>query len=762
MTSTRQTVGRWLRKRRSVLAIAPTVAIAVVALRTIGLLQAWEWAAYDQYMRLRPVEPSDDRIVIVGVDEYDLANIGQPIVPDGVYADVLEKVRLQSPRAIGLDIYRDLPVEPGHQRLVNIFQTTPNLVGIQKVVGKTGTDTVPPPPALAALGQVSANDIVTDADNTIRRGLFYTQSANGETVYSLSLHLALLYLDAQKMSLEMTGEDSWWLGRTHFTPFGRNDGGYSRADARGYQQIINYRGSRQTFEMVSLTDVLNNNIPSDWATDKVVLIGAVGESFQDTSYTPYSSTLLSLPETMNGVEVHAHLTSQIISAAIDGRPLIRSWMEPVEWAWILLWSGTGALLVWQSSQMGDRRDKGLTAWKRGIVSTTIAIAALSGVTFSAFLAGWWIPIVPPALAAVGAATGMMTHLAYRASVVRRTFGRYLSDEIVTALLENPEGQKLGGDRREITILTSDLRGFTVLSERLAPETVIEILNFYLGRMSEVILKHRGTIDEFMGDGILVLFGAPNKREDDATRAIACAVEMQLAMAEVNETMKAWKFPNLEMGIGIHTGEVVVGNIGSEHRTKYGVVGSPVNLTYRIESFTIGGQILTSEATLNAAGPTVELADKQLVYPKGVSEPIAVYDIAGIGAPYNLAIEKPEETFFYLEQPMLVKLKLIKEKQVDNSTFVAQIMALSDKGALLDTESEVIERAEPLTNLKLNFLSAQGSLTAQDVYAKVTQKIEGKNHLYIHFTSVPPAIAQHLETIKDQIKQPLSASRSFPN
>ena len=292
--------------------------------------------------------------------------------------------------------------------------------------------------------------------------------------------------------------------------------------------------------------------------------------------------------------------------------------------------------------------------------------------------------------------------------------------------------------------------------------MIKILNFYLGKMSEIIIKHGGTIDEFMGDGILVLFGAPNKRSDDATRAIACAIEMQLAMTAVNERMHEWDFPKIEMGIGIHTGEVVVGNIGSVQRTKYGVVGSPVNLTYRIESFTIGGQILTSEATLKAAGPTVEVADSQAVYPKGVAEPITIYDIASIGAPYNLSLEKPKENFFFLERPMLVKLKLIEEKQIANSTFVAQIMALSEKGALIDTEAEVAETAQPLSNLKLNFLSVEGSLTAQDIYAKVTEKVDDKSRLYIHFTSIPAAIAQHLETIRDNVQSRATCSRAFPN
>ncbi len=141
-------------------------------------------------------------------------------------------------------------------------------------------------------------------------------------------------------------------------------------------------------------------------------------------------------------------------------------------------------------------------------------------------------------------------------LIRNIFGRYLSDEIVTNLLENPVGLQLGGTRRKITILISDLRGFTATAERLSPEQVITILNFYLEYMADVITRYEGTIDEFMGDGILTLFGAPTIRDNDTERAITCAIAMQQAMIPVNQQMQEWGFPTLEMGIGIHTGEVV--------------------------------------------------------------------------------------------------------------------------------------------------------------------------------------------------------------
>ena len=192
----------------------------------------------------------------------------------------------------------------------------------------------------------------------------------------------------------------------------------------------------------------------------------------------------------------------------------------------------------------------------------------------------------------------------KADLARQTFGRYLSDEVVATLLDQPEALTLGGEKRKVTLLMSDLRGFSTISERRPPETVVEILNIYLGRMADVITDYYGTIDEFIGDAILVIFGAPILREDDALRAVACAIDMQRAMAGVNTQLAERGLPKLEMGIGINTGEVVVGNIGSLKRTKYGVVGSHVNLTARIESYTVGGQVLTTESTLDAAGAAV--------------------------------------------------------------------------------------------------------------------------------------------------------------
>ncbi|MBD2066491.1 adenylate/guanylate cyclase domain-containing protein [Leptolyngbya sp. FACHB-671] len=335
----------------------------------------------------------------------------------------------------------------------------------------------------------------------------------------------------------------------------------------------------------------------------------------------------------------------------------------------------------------------------------------------------------------------------RNQLIRQVFGRYLSDEVVVNLLESPGGLKLGGDRRKITILTSDLRGFTSLSERLSPEEVINILNLYLEYMADVINQYHGTIDEFMGDGILVLFGAPKAREDDAIRAIACACAMQLAMGAVNEHMKVLGLPRLEMGIGINTGEVVVGNIGSEKRTKYGIVGSQVNLTYRIESYTRGGQILISEQTFKEAGPNVRISGQQQVQPKGVKQPITIYEVYGISGFHNLYLPKEEEVFLPLPKPVPLQFSLLEGKEVSKTHLQGNLVQLSATGAQIRvTTPNSISSINEFANLKLTLLASNPAQNLNDIYAKVAKTQASQDAFSIYFTSMPPHVQTWLTNL----------------
>jgi adenylate cyclase len=348
----------------------------------------------------------------------------------------------------------------------------------------------------------------------------------------------------------------------------------------------------------------------------------------------------------------------------------------------------------------------------------------------AWLGGWWIPIVAPMLGLTGSIAAITAFNARNASEIRKIFGRYLNDEVVANLLESQEGLKMGGERRKITLLTSDLRGFTARSDSLSPEYVVKIMNLYFEQMAEIITKHKGVIDEYMGDSILVLFGAPSKREDDAERAIACALEMQIGINKVNEKLKEWKVPALEMGIGINTGEVVVGNIGSEKRTKYGVIGGQVNLTYRIESFTIGGQIFISESTIQELDQkNLRIDNQKKIEAKGVKEPISIYQIGGITGEYNLFLPKQEQEEFYsLSQPISFEYQVLDEKLIIKNKSKGQLLKISSSGAIIKTEGHTLK---VFSNLKIK-ISIDGN--EEEIYAKIISLVKSET-FYINFTYI---------------------------
>lgn len=325
--------------------------------------------------------------------------------------------------------------------------------------------------------------------------------------------------------------------------------------------------------------------------------------------------------------------------------------------------------------------------------------------------------------------------------IRATFGRYLSDEVVEALLDQPEGLRLGGEQRHLSLLMADLRGFTALSESLGAADVVHMLNNYLGTMTEVVQAHGGVIDEIIGDALLVLFGAPLPRPDHADRALACALAMQCAMAGVNAWNRARGLPRLEMGIGVNTGEVVVGNIGSERRSKYAAVGRQVNLTGRIESFTHGGQVLISEAARRAASCTLTLGDSRTIEAKGLDTPLRIHALYGIGPPWSLRLPaEPAAALRPLSPPLPVRSVLLESKIAHGPAFDAELCALSGNEAVLR-----LARSLPaLAQLKLTLAED----TSQVLYARLSAACEreartGDWTCRLRLGALPPALQARL-------------------
>jgi len=320
--------------------------------------------------------------------------------------------------------------------------------------------------------------------------------------------------------------------------------------------------------------------------------------------------------------------------------------------------------------------------------------------------------------------------------IRETFGRYLTDEVVSTVLESPAGLKMGGEKRKISMIMTDLRGFTSLSERLPPQRVVALLNRYLTTMVSVIKQYQGTIDEFIGDAIFVLFGAPVWQEDDAQRAVACAVAMQLAMASINEQNRQEDLPEIEMGIGVHTGQVVVGNIGSPERMKYGVVGSHVNLTSRIQSYTTGGQILISEATRQDVGQILKIGKQTEVRAKGIEHPITLFEVLGIGGKHKLLLTDIAETLVPLADEIPLRYEVLEANQASGKMANGGLTKVSRKGAEARLETPVPN----LSNLKMRLIGSGGQEIPGALYGKVMGAVPGSSTGFsIRFTSVSPEI-----------------------
>lgn len=327
----------------------------------------------------------------------------------------------------------------------------------------------------------------------------------------------------------------------------------------------------------------------------------------------------------------------------------------------------------------------------------------------------------------------------RNEFIRHLFGRYVTQEVVDEILSMPDGQTLVGERRVITVLSSDLRGFTAMAERLPAEDIIRILNCYLGIMSDVVAGSGGTIGAFLGDGIIIYFGAPIQMEDHARKALICALSMQAAMTQVNREMRERGYPALEMGIGINTGDVVVGNVGSEKRAQYGAVGGAVNLAFRIESYSVGGDVLASEATLRAAGPGVTLLGSAEAFPKGSPGPITIYSIGGLEDLPALSRQRSDAPMIKLADPRATQIWPLHEKTVASSASLGQLLRLSRQRATLMLADGGMPPSM-FSNLRLE-IEGVG-----EAYAKVTAHEDGSERFVIRFTQYSPAVERWIAEV----------------
>ena len=389
----------------------------VMAINSLGWFQLLEFQAFDLFTRHQPTVEKDDRIAILEVAEQDISALGRWPISDEQLAELLEKIDGYEPRAVGLDLYRDVEVPPGLVRLTEVYNAMPTLVGVEKAVGQI----VPPSPILESLGQIALADLVLDPDNRVRRSLISVQASPDEVKLGISTTLALHYLAEDGIGPEMLedGSETIRLGQSTFEPLGDRSGGYQGLDSGGYQMMMNYRGGkeggRDIFPTYSVMEVLNGTLPKDALADRIVLVGVTAPSLNDAFMTPYNTSFSNNRRNMPGVFIHAHLTRQMLTAALEGEGLMGYWSEPWEYTWIGLWAIAAAGVSWRLLQSSSLRKHIPPGWLVfGGTLTLGSVIILSG--YGLFSLGWWVPVGAPLVATITLSVAMV---AYHNQVLER-------------------------------------------------------------------------------------------------------------------------------------------------------------------------------------------------------------------------------------------------------------------------------------------------------------------------------------------------------
>ncbi|MCE9576041.1 MAG: adenylate/guanylate cyclase domain-containing protein [Deltaproteobacteria bacterium] len=568
---------------------------------------------------------------------------------------------------------------------------------------------------------VNATD---DPDDVVRRAQV-VMMVGGRPHPSLPLEMARIGLGED---LELALDGDGFVDRVAFARSKRE----LPVDASG-ALAINFRGAGYHFAFVSAYDLIageetvpvqqdgaiTQRAPAELFKDAYVLIGVTAAGARDLKHFPFGSNI-------PGTEGLATILDNILA----GDPLTTTAPGLGTVAMLLLMTVGGAAF-------------GLLMLRLPALPAMLTSIGIIGVL--ALLDIYWLfgqldvdlrsVFLLAELATIFVATVAVKYVVEERGkrFIRSTFSKYLAPTVVDQMLRDPSKMRLGGETRRLTIMMSDLRGFTAMAERMKPHEVLGVLNHYLGAMADIIVEYGGTIDEFIGDAILVIFGAPIEAPDDARRAVACAIAMQRAMGPINAHNAKLGLPKLEMGIALNTGEVIVGNIGSDKHVKYGVVGSHVNLTARIESNTVGGQVLIAGTTLDLAGPDVKVGEKQLIVAKGFPEPIPAFEIKGIGGEYKLDLDELDLGLVDLATPLEVRFRVMKGKNEEGDEQVGRFTALSELGAAMTADGVL----EPFSNLKLRVL-IDSALLDGDLYAKVIGSGAAQR---LRFTAVPPAVAR---------------------
>lgn len=627
--------------RGILIGLAFTCFFVLLYLLNVPFLEMLEAKLYDYRFKIRgPVTPPD-KIVIAAIDERSIEQLGRWPWPRSRMAELVARLSDAGAEVIVFDvIYSEK--EANDQKLAQAIGDAGNVIlpivfdfgkktswqnadipanfGFYSIINPErfreyspiqAEGILAPVPQLvnSAMGLAHIN-MFPDTDGTIRWESLAIY-ANNRFYPSSALNAAAYYLGVPREAMALDATKGVQLGKR-----------FVRTDRWG-RILINYYGPGETFRHYSISDILENRVKKSELEGKIVLIGATAVGIYDLRVTPFSSA-------MPGVEKHANVIASLLESSF-----LTKVPRSADIAFIFL---TG---IFFSSIVARLSSKWATVFTALFMFLVICIGYILFVQ-----KGLWINIIYPSsnilLAFIGVTAYHYAMEERYARKIREMFSNYITDKIVQELIDHPEMAKIGGERRELTILFSDVRGFTSFSEKYSPEEVVAILNEYLGEMTDVIMRWGGTPDKFIGDAIMAFWGAPVRQENHAELAVRCAVNMVSRLSLLQEKWRAEGKPILDCGIGINTGEVIVGNIGAEgKKMDYTIIGDHVNLCSRIEGLTrkYNVNILITEHTLAKIRGALESAqighvriqglDNVIV--KGKEHPVKIYELASIEA-----------------------------------------------------------------------------------------------------------------------------------
>ena len=619
------------------LLIVLVVFLSALLARRLGWLQFLEFRAYDFFIQQQPKTATSDPIVLVEMTEEDIQSptLDYPITDDKL-AELLNILEAQRPTVIGLDIWRDIPVPKSgiHLRQLNdVLLAHTNIIAIFTLGG------IAPPPVLATNpGRLGFNDNLPVDDRVdkttpkVRRGLLIGDSNSGQSFDSIAFRVAEIYLERRGIVPRFNSADpnSFQLGKTRLRALEANDGAYVGADARGWQILLDFKCPDQ-FVRYSVGDALAGRIPPDSLHDKIVLVGMNAPSVSDERVTPIRSN-------HRGLEVQSQIIHQLLRMALNGERPLRFWRDWQEDTWMLWWCLIGGTIgYWIRSP-----------W-RFMAAIGLALTALGWIGWRSFVAGWWIPLVAPVAACLPAAALMTSYISFEERRQRgqlmQLFSNQVSPDIARALWEQRDefldGNRPRSQKLIATVLFTDLKGFSATSEGLEPARLMDWLNEYMEAMAKAVMAEQGVVEKYIGDSIMAVFGVPIARTAekeiarDARNAVCCALAMRKEMERLNADWRQRNMPLCSMRIGIHTGSLVAGSLGSVERQEYTVIGDAVNTASRLESFDKDTgtadsicRILISEATKAMLDGEFELSLLGTMSLKNKSEKVIIYSVVG--------------------------------------------------------------------------------------------------------------------------------------